>query len=324
VAGLASALGTSPAQAARALSQASWRGLPLPPYSKVPLDWEPRLPKREYPYVDIAGHDFTGVDYKPFEVDLRFLNTLNQAPPNGASSWFPGYWEIFKAQILDGKPGDFVHPLVGSVRARVCKGAALVSDETLAGIVVRVSWELTNEDPTTDQYFEILQGNPSALASAADASAGEFGVAVGLGQRTAYQFAAQYGTNASLGLPSLSSIWSAISGLVFSFDFGVLSLLNALLGDVDAMVEAIILLDDVTTWEALADLFAFRTYLSLATTSVQASNRKVAQRAITAPITLDAFARQTNNDLGDIIALNCQFVADPQVPARSILRYYAS
>jgi hypothetical protein len=305
------------------LSAPSWRGLLLPPYHAFPLEWTHRQAKREYPYVDIAGHDWTGMDVKPFKVECRFLNTQTQAPPLGYARWFPEYWEVFKTQVLDGNPGDLVHPLLGSVRAVVADGSTTITTESLSGITVTITWELTNEDPSTIAFFgDVLAGNPATLASAADAACAEFGVFPGPG-RLPQQTWGMYGmpTGASI---SLSSIWAAISGGVFSLSFTTLAQILALIGDVIAMAEILTSLDACQASQALSAVWAFFSYIQGAQTQIGLANRPTASRTIDTPTTLAAFANSVGNTFDDILGLNPQLIPFVQVPKYKAITYYTA
>jgi hypothetical protein len=89
-------------------------------------------------------------------VECAFLNSHVAIPPKGFARWFPDYWESFKAEIMDGKLGDFVHPILGKTSARVSRWHAKHGDPT-GGIVASVTWE--TEKPMVSAVVAWTEGD---------------------------------------------------------------------------------------------------------------------------------------------------------------------
>jgi hypothetical protein len=83
-----------------------WKGLIAPYYDVVSFEWEHELASRGVYGVDGEIHEFVRRKSMPFRARMHFCNTLEQG-------LFPETWEEWKLVLLDGTPGDLVHPGVG-------------------------------------------------------------------------------------------------------------------------------------------------------------------------------------------------------------------
>jgi len=302
----------------------AWQDNPFPQYRKMSGDFKFRQAVRTWPYVDVQGHDYTGRDSSPFELELYFINTCTIPVPNGYARWFPEYYQAVMATMQTGKAGNLDHPLLGRVRAVLKAVHFEISADNLSGALVRAQWEETNESPSTTIAFfgNITTSDPATLAGNADALCAYWNVSAA-SSLPSMMVLTQFGLT-STSTVSLRSLWGSIASSVFSFTSAVLGAINSLVGIVDTMIDAINALDSVLTWQADDALLSFRAYLVQASVTIAQQSRPVASRTLSEPTTLDQFAAQTGNDLSDIIKLNVTYLGQPEVPKRSTLRYYAS
>jgi hypothetical protein len=240
--------------------------------------------------------------------------------------WFPTYFEICKPDFMTGAARDLQHALLGVVRARVQDATWEATAECLGGVIVKATLVITNEDPSTEQFFGITTatGDPARLAAAAGTAAEAVGVTPAPGRPDA-MLAAQYGVTTFP--PSLSDIWAAISALTLALDIASLVALATLAGDVDVMIDSIRALDDATAYPALDACIAFRLYINTALASLAQANRPTKTTTVTQRTTLTEFAKRpdvrANNTLENIISLNPKLLKRPFIE-RAAVTYYAA
>lgn len=304
----------------------TWRGLSAPPYDTASFKWKNRLAAHTYPYVDVDSHDPTGRDSMPLPVRLYFVNTTVDAGSLPMRR-YPEQWEQWRDQLLDGAAGDLQHPALGLVRARVSEVGGVVESKVRSGIVVDVTWLETNEDPSVISFLGDagLAQSPTTLAANADALADGFGVTVAPG-RLPVMFQSMYGLSFPSGFtaPTLSSIFSALRGSIFAAALSVTAQIQALMGDVAAMVNALEDLGDVTAYFAIDACIAFWTALRNMAQSIAATSRPTKSVVVGQNTYLDAFARQYGNSVAEIMALNAGAISQPYAPRGTSLSYYVS
>jgi hypothetical protein len=301
-----------------------WRGLLAPLYDVLPFKWKNRLAPRPYPYVDVEAHDPTGRDSIPMSARLYFINTV-VAEYQGLGRLFPDYWETWRDQLLDGDAGDLEHPALGLLRARVDTVSGVVETKVQSGIIVEVSWIETNEDPATLTALGNIPADPARLADETDTNAAAFGVTVAPG-RLPVMFTSMYGISFPNGFvqPTLAGLFDAIRGDVFSVTLTAGSMLLSLMGDVAAMVSALVALDDVTAWPAIASAKAFWNALYTMQVNIARAARKTATEVVGKQTTLVAFAAAHNNSVTEIMALNASALRASYVERGTSLSYYTT
>jgi hypothetical protein len=300
-----------------------WRGLLAPGYDILPFRWRNRLAARQYPYVDVDAHDPTGRDsFQGLSARLYFVNTVDHSF-DGLGRLFPDYWETWRDQLLDGAAGDLEHPVLGPIRARVAEGSGVVESKVRSGILVDVTWVETNEDPSTLELLGNIAADPARLAAAADAGAAAFGVQVAPG-RLPVMFATQYGLSFPSGFapPTLVDLYAAIRAPLFAGVLGAADQLLTLMGDVAAMVDALMALDDVMTWPALDACRAFWAAINTQRVNLARASRKLGRVVLDRRKTLDVFAREHKNSVAEIMALNAQALRGPYADRGTTLYYY--
>ena len=283
------------------LPKMTFRGLSAPPYDVAGYDFSHSHGTNTYPYINGASHDWTGLDPKKPSFTLYFLNSLE---PDA----FPVLWEKWRKELDDGAPGEMVHPLLGPVNVVVRSGNVALTAKSTAGVVVTVSFETTILDPEEEQTYKSIALNVADAIAAAVSSAA----------------AAEVTLPSEESAVDLTQIGDQLSG----FAYGLELMADGLINDAQNIISDIIELpamadhslymvkDEFTAlWAALQDLGE--------KVGVQ-QERGVGQAKVTNKTTLDAFARDRKNTVGEIMALNPESLSNPSVPAGATLRYYTS
>lgn len=283
------------------LPKMTFRGIEAPPYDVAGFDFSHSHGVRKYPYINGASHDWTGLDQHPLDFTLHFLNTLKPRA-------FPEMWEEWKLELFDGSAGEMVHPLLGPRNVVVRSGHVELTARSTAGIVVQVGFETTILDPAEENTFEIAAINVKELVASAVASA----------------------KNAKVKLPSektavdLSQIGDQLSGLVYGVGLTAAGLANDAQSIVSSIVElramtehSVYMVRDefIALWAALESFGEkFDVQRERGVSQIQVKNKT----------TIDAFARDRGNTVGEIMALNPESLASPAVPAGATMRFYTS
>lgn len=279
----------------------TWRGLAAPPCESVSFSWANDLAARAIPYVDVDVHDDVRRKSAEFKVRLFFCETVEP----GA---FTQKWPQWLDAIKTGTPDYLVHPLLGTIRARVAHVGGEVKARMRDGVVVEIDFIETNEDPSVISADITSQSDILVAAQAADAAASSFGVSW---------------PSSPLG----TSIFSAISGIrgsLFSFDFDSSASVTQIIGNISQMIDAVEAVDDHQRYAADDALLAVWRQLYQAQQLISARARRVLSRVVANDTTLDRFARETSNTLQDIMQANLFALRAPIVPKGTTLRYFAA
>lgn len=284
-----------------------WRGLVSPPYELVTFEFKNMLVERPIAYLDGEPHDNTGRKSFPMTARLFFLNTVGGGETAGRRH-FPELWEDWK-EHLDGEIGEFVHPVLGPLHARVdgCKGEVRAS--VRAGIIVDITWVETIRDPSIGNFLAVLQADPSTIATAVDVAWEELDL--------------EYPNN--LGASTLAGAWDAIRPSIFTADVSLLDDLANLLGAVLAMIAMVedLYNDAAEFWGLLENLLAFWSAAKDQADAIARLVRPTAKRVVRRDMTLDEFATSVGNSLADVMGLNIFALRSPIVGRGTTLTYFA-
>lgn len=279
----------------------SWRALPPPPYDLVGFSWENRLAPREVPYVDVDVHDDVGRKSGEFKVRLMFLET---AQPGA----FTVLWPQWLAAIKTGDADYLVHPLLGTLRARVQKVGGELVAKTRDGVIVEVTFVETNEDPSVVSADLSSDIQIVSMTQLADSNAAAVGISFPSGASST----------------SIFQAFEQIRGSIFSFSLTVTGSIDALMGNVETMMDEVTALDDHSTWAAYDSLVNVWMGLDAMKKQLQSAARKTATKKTTNDTTLDKFASEVGNTAVDVMGLNIAALRFPLVPKGTTLTYYTS
>lgn len=292
-----------------ALPPLLWDGMLAPPYALVSFGHENALAERRVPYVDNAIHDNTGLMIAPMTARLMFLNTVEGGTTSGVRN-FPDYWNEWNAR-LDGTARDLQHPIYGPMRARVRGARGELVAQSRSGIIAEVTWVKTVEDPAAiDVQLDTRVDNVSA-AQQMGAAAYEIGVFYPRGGRVTPAPTDLYDDVVG----ALSEAVGAVSATV--------ARLTRIIGRVATMIAQVRALDVAAHWPILDGLTRLWVGLSDAVAALVRAARPTRSRTLTAPTTLDAFARDVGNSLADVMNLNLAALRTPLVAKGATLTYYA-
>ena len=279
----------------------TFRNLDSPPYDIAPISVTHSQAERRFPYVDGAGHDHTGRD--PIEINTRFyfINTLQV----GA---FPDLYEQWFAELMDGRPGEMLHPYLGPINARVMSfNVNADANVTLAGVIVDVTWTDSLVDPAESFEFSPLQVSAAELAAAGDQALSDAEIDFPAG-----------------GPANLADIFQQIQGLLFSTSLKVNGLINQAKGIIDSMIGIVDLANDSRLYPA-RDLLT-QTYaatLDFEAKMGPAISRPTATISHSYSTTLSAFAGEVGNTTEEIMGLNLSLLVSPSVPASTPITYFS-
>jgi len=283
------------------LPKMTFRGLEAPPYDVAGFDFSHSHGVNQYPYINGASHDWTGLDSHKINFTLYFLNSLE-------ADAFPVKWEKWRKELFDGAYGEMVHPLLGAVNVVVRTGNVALTAKSTAGVVVTVGFETTILDPEEEQTFKSLSLSVADAIASATAAASSAGVDL----------------PSEASAVDLTQIGDQLSGFAYGLELMADGLINKAQG----------IVSDIIDLPAMADhsLYAVRDEFVALWAALQELGEKVgiqqergtSQAKVGNKTTLDAFARDHNNTVGEIMSLNPEALSSPSVPAGATLRYYTS
>jgi prophage DNA circulation protein len=257
--------------------------------------------ERVFPYIDGAGHDNTGRDPIKMNFRLMFYNTLTP----GA---FPGEFELWRAALMNGGPGDMVHPILGPIRARVLTFDIVAdANRTTAGVLVNVTWTDTVDNPADATSFNPLKLNAVAIAKKVDSQLSDAGIDFPEG-----------------GPSNLADLFQQIDGAIFSATLSINGLVNQAKGTAAALVERVEAKDDPALWAIRTNLITvYDAALDIQDRLGAAAARQADSNVFSFPTTLNRVARETGNTVAELMTLNQSLLSSPQIPPGTKVRFYA-
>jgi prophage DNA circulation protein len=273
------------------LPELRWRGLRAPCES-AHYKGSHTQAERRYPYVDGAGHDWTGMDPYQFQpTRLHFINTIKPG------DWYPTKWNAFRAALEDGSSDDLDHPDLGAVRARVLSWDVALNAQNRGGIVVDVVWTQTIDNLDERVVFLGPDVSPAALAQACDDGMTELGIEYPDGKSET----------------SLFELISQIDGFLFSTRLTIQGQINQAVGTVAGLIKTVNNLQDHAAWALYGNLVALWNGLKAMQQEVISTQRATRIVVTSSETTLDQIARDVGNTVDELIGLNLSLLRSPSV-----------
>ncbi len=291
-------------RAIQALPILSWRGLEHQWYDDASAEWSLGQAKRQFPYVNGAHHESTGLSEDTLPVRLYFLNSLE-------TGLFPDVWNEWLKELRDPEPGDLVHPLLGKVNAVIQSVKVTLNAQSTAGVVADIVWSTDIKDPEEANELQPIKANLTALSVKAGQSSSEAGIFL----------------PDEAPVTDITDGPAMIDGLVASAEADVVGAINGMTSAVAGMVEIAerrMLAGETGVTQAHDDLVAlWGAYKDLGEdppTRDRARQKGTAVLETDTP--LSAFADSVGNTLEDVISLNLFALATPTVPRGTELQFY--
>lgn len=290
---------TQLAQIIQALRPLKWRGLEAWFIESAPVSFSHSLPERRYPFIDGAGHDWTGMD--PFECPVRlyFLETVQRG-------LFTNVWPKWRKALFDGTSGDLEHPVLGTFRARPKAGTIGFAAQVTAGIIVDATFVSTVDNVDKPNAFSDPQPDGVQVARAAQLAAGQYGI----------EWPSQKLDT------SLEDAFKALSTAAWDAQITVSGYGNQVVGTLEDMIVAAESLTDPASYAAYDNLVHA---WDLARTAVEKADRDlraVGSKVVQADTTLADFAVTVSNTPAEVMGLNYGLLRSPIVSAGTLVRYY--
>ncbi len=280
------------------LPELQWRNLRAP-CEDVSFHLSHSQAERRYPYIDGAGHDWTGRDPITCTVRLHFINTIE-------SGLFPGRLQRWFEAVADGSSGDLDHPVLGRIRARVLEGDFEVTAKSRAGIVVTVKFTETLDNPEEATKFTLVEVDPVAAAKATDAAMSAAGIDYPDGK----------------GSNSFLDAINQVTGAVFSASNSLTGAVNQVIGTIDGIYSDIEAIGDHSLWAAKTNLTQLHAAMKSLEKKAGKGARPTATKTIAVASTLDAIAASVGNTTEEVMSLNLPLLKTPKVPANATVKYF--
>ena len=296
------------------LAPLKWRGIALY-VSQIETTFSHRQVERQYPYVDVPGHDHTGFNGLSVTATIHFLNTIE-------AGMYPDKWLLFREAVFDGSIGGLEHPDVGEIDARVMDGSLRITAQSTAGILCTVTWHQSRDDAEDEVEF----GEPSGVADDSAAAADEALAALDLVYPD--------------GEPdtSLDGMVGAIEGGIFSLGQEIGGAINQAKGAITKHLDALDLIGQTYASaaanvkdamaadpaRAIAESALLSLYDNLGKMGADAAKkaRPTSLYLVKTPTPLPALAASLGNSVAEILALNSNLAASPTVPAQVKVIHY--
>ncbi len=287
-------------QVIQGLGPLRWRGSEHWEFDDASFGFQLRQNRVPYPYVDAAGHEFTGMEPLRLPVNLFFYNSLREDA-------FPGLWNEWWTLFQDGKPGELEHPLAGIFDAVVTGGNVRLVAQATAGITALVTFERHVEDPEEEQFIESIGVDIEAAAQAADEAASAIDITV----------------PSQADVTSLLDAVAIIESTIATAELRAEGAINQTKSYVDGMIQLARKADDALNYAAQDALIALWTALDDTAKSLGESARDTGVVITSNPTTLDQFARERGMTLAEAITLNPGALGAPGIDPGTMLKFFA-
>ena len=288
----------APAQIIHGLPPLTWRGMTVL-IESAPIEGSHSQVERPYPYIDGAGHDWTGRNALKCRVRMFFLETLDP----GA---FTKKWPRWRKAIFDGSSGPMEHPILGAFQARAEAWTIAFAAQTTAGIIVDVSFTETVDN--VDKPNKFREPTPGGVAVA----------------KAAQNAASLYGINWPSGKLDLS-LGDAVKALETAFwnaQITASGYANQIAGDIESMIEAAEALTDPKAYPVYDNLLHTWELARDAAEKAKRDLRATASRTTQSDTTIAAFAADVGNTEQEVMQLNLALLRSPVIPSGTAVTFY--
>jgi hypothetical protein len=290
---------TQAAQIIHRLGPIRFRGVTWEHFENAPVSFSHSQAERRYPFIDGAGHDWTGMDPLQVSVRMLFLETLKP----GA---FTFHWPKWRKALFDGTAADFQHPVLGTFKARVLGGDIQFAAQTTAGIIVDVRFTSTVENIDKPNQFKDPQPSGIQVASAAQASANAVGI----------PWPSQKLDR------SLEDAFKALQTGFWDAQVTYSGYANQLVGDIESMITAAEDLTDPTAYPAYDNLVHIWELTRDAADKAQKDLRARGSRIVQSDTTIATFAAEVGNTESEVAQHNYALLRSPIIPSGTAVHYY--
>ena len=288
----------APAQIIQGLPPLTWRGMTAY-IESAPVEFSHSQAERRYPYIDGAGHDWTGRDPVKIRVRLFFLETIDP----GA---FAKKWPKWRRALFDGSSGPLEHPVLGSFLARVEGGSIAFAAQTTAGVIVDVTFTETVDNVDKPNRFREPTPGGVTVAKAAQKAADAYGIPW---------------PSQKLDV-SLEDAVKALTTSAWDTQVTFSGYANQIAGDIESMIVQAEALTDPKSYPAYDNLLHIWELSRDAANKAARDLRATGSRIVQNDTTLAAIAAAVGNTEQEIMQLNLRLLRSPIVPSGESVTYY--
>jgi hypothetical protein len=259
-------------------------------------------PKREYPYVDGAGHDYTGRIAYTGTVEFLFINTI---PPY---NWYPDLWSQFREILEHPDPMDFDHPDLGTIRVVILPFTVRMTAQSPAGISGSFQWE--EHIDNLDEKIVYLGPDIAlpALAREIDNFMGALEI--------------PYPDGTGDDALSFSQALDNLEGFAFGLKLSAQGYINNLSNTVKDVIATTEKLQGHIAWALHDHLVALWDGLEKLKLEEKLTARATQVYTVPFDTTLDRVAREVGNTVNELIGLNLTLTRSPLVPKGTRVTFF--
>lgn len=294
------------------LLEAKWRDVPFP-ISSARLSFEHTLVEHEYYGRDVANVENTGRKSRRFDLTIPFFNgqAAGKSESWGGTPPFPTLYFRWLKAFDDRTHGYLQHPIHGTVRCKAHTRSEDLDADRRSGVLVTASWV---EDFEDDDVAAIKAKSPAfdGVRAAADLDASLDDL------------------RDKVPLPSYDETFEdALNKLTGFIDSTVIraqllahkpAQILSRIGQVQRSLER---LRNAAHWPAIEACERLRESVIGIAQRISATEKPIKRYTTRTLMTLAMVANTLQKSADEIVKLNPQFLRSLEVPAGSVIRYYA-
>lgn len=296
------------------LLECSFRGVGFP-ISSLRVHIKQSTVIHAKPDQDGARIESTGRDPLTFDAQIPFYNSLSKGRNETWVTPYPDGHRLFLFLMSDRSAGALVHPSIGTIRVKPVSCETVLDAQRRDGEMVSASW-IEHTDDEEKSNAVLGQASPISVATRN---------AIDLDTRLSTHIARKADPDAGKigfeeAMRRVAGVFDTAS-LLSKRAFGII---GRIVYRIDAIAASVVALQNPQNWELKQSLARLRSAVLDVKKSALAAQKDVRHFIVPAPTTLANLASKLRNKAGDMIALNPTLVSVPQVPARTVVRYYHS
>lgn len=296
------------------LLECQWRSIGIP-VSSFHVKISQSIAKHQRPDQDGARIESTGREPLVFSATIPFRNNISKGKNESWGVLYPDTHRKFLAAMADRSAGTLQHPSLGLILCKAVSCDSSLESGKRDGEDVTAEWiETRDEDDILNAVLSQSSPIGTAVLNAIDLDTRLSQTNFGGFDPDANDISFEEALRRVAGVFDKASLLSRKS-------FGII---DRIVYRIDTIKNAVVALRDPQNWPLKEALSKLKDSVLALKRAALAGQKDVRIYIVPAPSTLGNIAAKLKNRVGDIIRLNPSLVNTPQVPAKTVVRYFVS
>lgn len=266
------------------------------------------------PDQDGARIESTGRNPLVFTATIPWLNNLARGPNETWGTPYPDGHRQFLADIADRSAGLLQHPSLGLVKVKTVNAESLLEATRRDGEMVTAEWiEHSDDEEASNSFLSGTSGISGAILNAVD-----------LDERLAPTKLKKLDPDKSISFEEALRKVASVSDTASLLSRKAFGQIDRIMYRLNVIRDGIASQRDPQNWPAKEALSKLRASIQAMKTKAAKTQKDTRWYVTPAPTTAGNLAAKFRNSVGDIIRLNPELCASPEIGARVPVKYYVT